>query len=88
MKKKVTIYTTTGGKIEFRGYKEMNDDYFLSLYVFDLGVKKIIRQYYPLKDNEKVVIFDRENMDLDTKRKREIIENLANNIKNRLDKMQ
>lgn len=59
MRKKVTIYTTTGGKIEYRGYKDKNDNYFLDIYKGGAGIKKIIRQYYPLKDNKKVVLWEK-----------------------------
>lgn len=61
MRKKVTIFTMPNGKLEYRGYEDKDDDYFLSLYKNDPGVKKIIRQYYPLKDNEKVTLWDRKN---------------------------
>ncbi|WP_278657042.1 hypothetical protein [Paraclostridium bifermentans] len=47
--------------MEYRGYEDKEDDYFLYLYKNDPGVKKIIRQYYPLKDNEKVTLWDRKN---------------------------
>lgn len=59
MRKKVTIYTTTGGKIEYRGYADKDDNYFLYMYKGNLGIKKIIRQYYPLKDNKKVVLWEK-----------------------------
>lgn len=65
MRKKVTIYTTTGGRGIYKGYEDKDDNYFLDLYKDDPTVKKIERQYYPLKDNKKVVLWKRKN-NLDT----------------------
>lgn len=59
MRKKVTIYTIPNGKLEYRGYEDKDDNYFLDLYKDDPGVKKIVRQYYPLKDNPKVTLWDK-----------------------------
>lgn len=47
------------GKLNIEDMKKKNDDYFLSLYKNKPGIKKIIRQYYPLKDNEKVILWER-----------------------------
>lgn len=33
--------------------------YVLDIYKGDAGIKKIIRQYYPLKDNKKVVLWEK-----------------------------
>jgi len=57
MRKKFIIYTTSGRKIEYRGYEDMTDDDFLELYKDDSDIKKIVRQYYPLKYNKKETIF-------------------------------
>ena len=61
MRKKVTIYTTTGGRGIYKGYEDKDDNYFLDLYKDDPDVEKIERQYYPLKDNKKVVLWKRKN---------------------------
>lgn len=58
MKKKVTIYTATGGKLEYRGYEDKDDKYFLDIYQNNPEINKIVRQYYPLKDNEKVTLLN------------------------------
>lgn len=52
MRKKVTIYGITGGKIIYKGYEDKEDNYFLDLYKDDPYTKKIVRQYYPLKYNK------------------------------------
>ena len=59
MRKKVTIYGITGGRTIYKGYEDKDDNYFLDLYKDDPTVKKIERQYYPLKDNKKVVLWKR-----------------------------
>ncbi len=59
MRKKVTTYTTTGGRGIYKGYEDKDDNYFLDLYKDDPDVEKIERQYYPLKDNKKVVLWKR-----------------------------
>lgn len=55
--KKITILTTTGGKGEIKTVNEP-DEYFVNYYKNDPQTKKIIRQYYPLKDNKKVILWD------------------------------
>ena len=59
MRKKVTIYGITGGKIIYKGYEDKEDNYFLDLYKDDPYTKKIVRQYYPLKYNKVEVHFVR-----------------------------
>jgi len=58
MKKKV-IVSFEDGDLVFRGYHDEDDNYFLDLYKDEPGVKKIVRQYYPLKDNPKVILWDK-----------------------------
>ncbi len=59
MKKKVVVTYEDGGKLIYRGYAEKDDNYFLDIYKGDVGIKKIVRQYYPLKDNKKVVLWEK-----------------------------
>lgn len=58
MKKKVVVKYEDGGKLIYRGYREKDDSYFLEKHRYSIGVVNITRQYYPLKDNEAVVIFE------------------------------
>ena len=60
MKKKVIVNYKDGGKLIYRGYKNRDDNYFIALHKYSLEVVNITRQYYPLKDNEVEVIFDKE----------------------------
>lgn len=55
MKKKV-IVSFEDGDLVFRGYHDENDEYFINLYS-NMNAIKITRQYYPLKDNEKMIIW-------------------------------
>ncbi len=59
MKKKVVVTYEDGGKLIYRGYHEEDDSYFLTYPRFSLGVVKVTRQYYPLKDNEEVTLFSK-----------------------------
>ena len=59
MKKKVTVNYEDGGSLIYRGYHKEDDYYFINNHRFSIGVVSITRQYYPLKDNEEVVIFSK-----------------------------
>lgn len=59
MKKKVTVSFKDGDLI-FRGYHDKTDDYFINMYC--LNAIKIVRQYYPLKNNEPEVIFIKKDL--------------------------
>ncbi|EQK39797.1 hypothetical protein C672_3579 [[Clostridium] bifermentans ATCC 638] len=57
MKKKVVVNYNDGGKLIYRGYSDKDDYYFINNHKFSTGIVNITRQYYPLKDNQEVVIF-------------------------------
>ena len=85
MKKKVTVNYKDGGKLIYRGYKDKDDNYFIALHKYSLEVVNITRQYYPLKDNEVEVIFDKEKTDINTKEIRKAMEDIAKEIKAKLE---
>lgn len=85
MKKKVVVTYDDGGKLTYRGYADKDDNYFIACHMSSLEVVNITRQYYPLKDHKEEVIFDRENIDLNTKEIVKAMENIANEIKNKLE---
>lgn len=85
MKKKVIVSYKDGGKLTYRGYADRDDTYFIALHRFSLGITKITRQYYPLKDNKAQVIFDSENnIDADIKEIRKAIEGITLEIKEKI----
>ena len=59
MKKKVTVSFKDGDLI-FRGCNDKTDDCFINMYC--LNAIKIVRQYYPLKNNEPEVIFIKKDL--------------------------
>lgn len=59
MKQKVVVNYKDGGRLIYKGYANKDDFYFINNHRFSSGIKNITRQYYPLKNNEKVVIFSR-----------------------------
>ena len=68
-----------------RGYKDKDDNYFIALHKYSLEVVNITRQYYPLKDNEVEVIFDKEKTDINTKEIRKAMEDIVKEIKAKLE---
>ena len=85
MKKKVIVNYKDGGKLIYRGYEDKDDNYFIALHKYSLEVVNITRQYYPLKDNEVEVIFDKEKTDINTKEIRKAMEDIVKKIKAKLE---
>ena len=57
MKKRVIVTYNDGGKLIYRGYHDKDDNYFLTYPRFNDEVVKVTRQYYPLKDNDEIILF-------------------------------
>ena len=55
------------------------------MHKYSLEVVNITRQYYPLKDNEVEVIFDKEKTDINTKEIRKAMEDIVKEIKAKLE---